>query len=429
MGMHPRAKLGEESVPTHCMYSGCQEGPDGGPAPLEQTPGKRTRSYCSNPHRALAWQETTRRGRVVALPTPPARQVVYGDDVLAVHRDFRASLEGLKTLAEQLAQVLVPTGDVRAAKALIDQAESALAAREREGIAALGAEIEARIAAVDRAESADEEAEAARRLAEQARVGQLDAEAQLTAAREVLERERVALRDDVERIRRESEEAVAAANTRASAAAAAHELAAAAARDEIARIHATSDAATREARELAARADGAREAALVELKSAHEDARRAREETERVRGQLERQITEERERAEVRVKEVRDSADARIGALEREAVARVGALQRELDTAREREQQMRIDAQLAAKELVRQRESRELELAEEKARGAARVEEVRAGLSAQLVLVQKIADDRALERDRLAQQLEEARTTHAESRKGASAAQKEGQSK
>src|SRR5690349_9085672 len=143
--MDPR--IDDEATPTHCAYSKCQEGPDGGPAPLVHTPGKRARYYCCDAHRALAHQEAGRRGRVAVLPTPPARQVVYGDDVVTVHREFRASLETLKTMAEALSQALVPAADVRAAKAAVDQAEAALGARERQRLAELSGEIEARIAA------------------------------------------------------------------------------------------------------------------------------------------------------------------------------------------------------------------------------------------------------------------------------------------
>lgn len=427
VGMDPRTKPGPDGVPAHCQYSRCQEGSDGGPAPLAQTPGKRARYYCCDAHRALAHQEGARRGRVAVLPTPAARQVVYGDDVVAVHRDFRTSLADLKALAEQLAHALVPAADVRAAQTIADQAEAALAARERQNLAELGAEIEARIAAVDRAEAAEETAALAREGAEQARAAQLEAEALLVAARGEFERDRAAMREELERVRRESEEVVIAANARAAAAEADREQTAADARAEIERIRSAADAATRDARELAARAEGTRDAAIAEAKLAHDDARRAREENERVRAQFEQQVAQERERADVRVGEVRTQleqqaaqerahAEARLVETRESAATRIGALERELAAAHQREQQARTDAQIAAKELARQRESRELELADEKARAEVRVDEVRAGLVAQLALIQKLADDRALERDRLAEELKAARSGGAQKR-------------
>lgn len=72
---------------------------------------------CRLDQAAATRQEAERRGRVAVLPTPAARQVIYGEDVLTAHRDFRASLESLKTFAEQLAQALKPAADVRASRA------------------------------------------------------------------------------------------------------------------------------------------------------------------------------------------------------------------------------------------------------------------------------------------------------------------------
>ena len=67
----------------------------------------------------------------------------------------------------------MPAADVRAAKAAVDQAEASLANRERQRLGELGAEIEARIAAVDRAESAEETAAEAAERAEEARAAQV----------------------------------------------------------------------------------------------------------------------------------------------------------------------------------------------------------------------------------------------------------------
>lgn len=52
--MEPRPTPVQLAVPTHCRYPRCQEGPEGGPKPLVQTPGKRTRYYCCDAHRAAA---------------------------------------------------------------------------------------------------------------------------------------------------------------------------------------------------------------------------------------------------------------------------------------------------------------------------------------------------------------------------------------
>lgn len=87
------------------------------------------------------------------------------------------------------------------------------------------------------------------------------------------------------------------------------------------------------------------------------------------------------------------------------AAAREGALERELQTARELAQQTRSEAQRATEEIVRVREASARELADEKGRADARVEEVRAGLQAQLLAAQQLADERGQARDRLMQQL------------------------
>jgi hypothetical protein len=165
-------------------------------------------------------------------------------------------------------------------------------------------------------------------------------------------------------------------------------------------VNSAAETATREARELAARAEGAREAALAELKLAHEDARRARDEVERVRAELEKQIARERERAEVRVEEVRKNV-----------VASQLALERELQGSRELVQQARVDAQRVAEELARQREASARELSDERARAETRMGEVRSGLQAQLSSAQQLAAERMQARDQLAQQLEAERST------------------
>jgi hypothetical protein len=60
----------------------------------------------------------------------------------------------------------------------------------------------------------------------------------------------------------------------------------------------------------------------------------------------------------------------------------------------------------AEDEFAKQREISAGELAAEKARADARVEEVRTGLQAQLVAAQQLAEERRQARDQMAQQLE-----------------------
>lgn len=404
--MDPRARAEGEAAPTHCAYSKCQEGPDGGPAPIAQTPGKRARYYCCDAHRVLAHQEGARRGRVAVLPTPPARQVVYGEDVVTAHREFRASLEALKAMAEEMTRALVPAADVRAAKAAVDQAEAALGARERQRLAELSAEIEARIAAVDRAESAEEAAAAAREAAEQAQSRQLEAERQLVEALAEMERDRETLRAQVERFRVASEEAVAAANARASEAEAAQEKSLADARAEIEQVQKAVELSIREARELAARAEGAREAAIAEAARAHDDARRAREDAERVRTQLEEQIEQERERSESRLAELRASGEARVSALERE----LGLAHDE--ARRSREDAERVRTQLE-RQLQQEQERAEARIVEVRESAAVRVNALERELEAARSLaqhVEQLAVERAQERDRLTRELDDVRS-------------------
>jgi hypothetical protein len=371
-----RAKLSPEGIPTHCQRSGCDE-------PIAEQPATgRKRKYCSDACRIAANQQS--RGRVVGRvvgPTQGLQRPAYGVDVLSVHREYRASLEGLRELAEQLSRSLVEAGDIRTAQASVQQAGKTFGERERLLIEEVNAEIQARMAATEDAESAREEASAATKQAELARAAQAAAEQQA-------ERARRECSEALDRMQREAAAGVAVAEARATQA----------------------EAKAAEAQAFAARAEGARELLerchtediehlqqqATEARSAFEARARVLQQVADERGEQLRHAQSELALREQQARVEREALLVRVKSAEEAVVERGDLLQRlraELDQARAQSEQQRAEL--------------ERRIEQEALRGDARVRETREDLTSRLKTLEEIASERAEALQRYRVQLEQ----------------------
>lgn len=276
-------------APTHCLYCG-KPLPERGPSKT----GPRQK-YCNDDCRFAAHAASKRIGKPLALPSPTARHVAYGDDVLSAQRALLELVPELRARAEQLSGALAQAGDLRAAKKLVDEAEQRLRQQEQDLLTDLTREIQARCAAQDLAELAEAAAERDRAQAEAAGQAQASAQAEASRVAHEFEERRLELAAELERVRSEAAQRIATAEARAAAAEQAAEQKAAQCTADIAAAQARAQEQVERALQEQARAESGRATALAEAERAREDARAARRdvelERERGRTELERATT------------------------------------------------------------------------------------------------------------------------------------------